>query len=182
MPQSKSDSKSSKSTDAIALLMADHKAVKAMFKQFEDIKDDEDAEDEKQELVQRICAELTVHTSIEEEIFYPAVRDAIDGDEIVDEAEVEHASAKDLIQQLEGASPGDDQYDAKVKVLSELIEHHVEEEEGEMFPKAKKAIDVEAVGIELAARKQELAPPDEDDMSPPSRARKTQSGRIGKRA
>jgi hemerythrin superfamily protein len=183
MPASKTSSKSdSKSTDAIALLTADHKAVKALFKRFEDIKDDEDSEDEKQELVQRICAELTVHATIEEEIFYPAVRDAIDDDEIVDEAEVEHASAKDLIMQLEGASPGDEQYDAKVKVLSELIEHHVEEEEGEMFPKAKKAIDVDAVGVELAARKQELAPPDEDDAPLPASTQKAQSARSGKRA
>jgi hemerythrin-like domain-containing protein len=183
MPHTKSGSKpGTESTDAIALLTADHEAVKGMFKRFEDMKDDPSAESEKRELVQRICAELTVHTTIEEEIFYPALRDAIDADDLVDEAEVEHASAKDLIEQLEGASPGDEQYDAKVKVLSELVEHHIEEEESEMFPKAKKAIDVDLVGMELAARKHELAAPDEDATAPATRAPKTPSSRSGRRA
>ena len=93
---------------------------------------------------------------MEEEIFYPAVRAEIDDQDLMDEADVEHASAKELIAQLEEASPGDDHYDAKVTVLGELIDHHVKEEEGQMFPKAKKAIDTEAVGAELAARKAEL--------------------------
>ena len=127
------------------------------------------------EIVQRICSELTVHTTIaiqlltadhksvkalfqffEEEVFYPAVREGIDDEDLIDEADVEHASAKELIAQLEIASPNDDHYDAKVTVLREMIDHHVKEEEGEMFPKAKKAIDVEGVGAELAARKAEL--------------------------
>jgi len=161
MPAVKSPARPSKSTaasseDAIALLTADHKAVKAMFQTFEKLKELEDREDEKVELVKRICAELKIHTTIEEEIFYPAVREAIDDDDLMDEADVEHASAKELIAELEDASPGDDHYDAKVTVLGEMIEHHVEEEEGEMFPKARKAIDVEEVGAALAARKKEL--------------------------
>ena len=153
----KSSAKSSTATDAIALLVADHKAVKALFQAFEKLQEREDADDEKKELVDRICSELTVHTTIEEEIFYPAVREAIDDEDLMDEADVEHASAKELIAQLEAANPGDDQYDAKVTVLGEMIDHHVKEEEGEMFPKAKKAVDVEALGVELAARKAELA-------------------------
>ena len=108
-------------------------------------------------MVEPICSELTVHTTIEEEIFYPAVREAIDDEDLMDEADVEHASAKELIAQLEAANPGDDQYDAKVTVLGEMIDHHVKEEEGEMFPKARKAdIDSAALGEEMAARKAEL--------------------------
>lgn len=143
--------------DAIQLLTADHKSVKALFQAFEKLKGREGADDDKAKLVQRICTELTVHAAIEEEIFYPAVREGIDDDDLMDEADVEHSSAKDLIAQLETASPGDDHYNANVKVLGEMIDHHVKEEEGEMFPKARKAIDVHEVGAELAARKAELA-------------------------
>jgi len=154
-----STSKTNRTTgeDAIALLTADHKAVKALFKQFEALSEQDDADEEKAALVARICDEITIHAQVEEEIFYPAVREAIDDDDLMDEADVEHASAKELIAQLEAANPGDDQYDAKVTVLGEMIDHHVKEEEGEMFPKARKAVDVEALGAELAARKAELA-------------------------
>jgi hemerythrin superfamily protein len=142
--------------DAIAILSADHKNVKAMFKQYEDLKEDGDSE-EKAALAARICLELTVHAQAEEEIFYPAVREAIEDDDLMDEAEVEHASAKDLIAQLSEADPEDDLFDAKVKVLGEYINHHVEEEEGEMFPKAKKAkVDMAALGAEIESRKEEL--------------------------
>ena len=148
---------SEKSQDAIALLTADHKAVKALFKKFDELVDQEDADEQKADLVEQICNELTVHTQIEEEIFYPALREAIDDDALMDEADVEHASAKDLIGQLESMSPGDDHYDAKVVVLGEYINHHVEEEEGEMFEKARKAdVDTAALGAELAERKAEL--------------------------
>ncbi len=143
--------------DAIQLLTADHKSVKALFAEFETLKDREGDDEKKQALVERICAELTIHATIEEEIFYPAVRESIDDEDLMDEADVEHASAKELIAQLESASPSDDHYDAKVTVLGEMIEHHVKEEEGQMFPKARKAIDVEAVGAELMERKTELA-------------------------
>jgi hemerythrin superfamily protein len=153
----KSSSASTVSTDAIELLTADHRAVKAMFETFQKLKEHSDAEEQKDDLVQRICAALTIHATIEEEIFYPAVREAIDDDDLMDEADVEHASAKELIAQLEEASAGDDHFDAKVTVLGELIEHHVKEEEGEMFAKAKKVIDVDEVGKELAERKTELA-------------------------
>ena len=126
-------------TDAIELLLADHRNVEKLFKQYEKLVEDEGSYNEKEALAATICAELTVHMQIEEEIFYPAARDILDEEDLVDEAVVEHASAKDLIAQLSDMSPDDDLYDAKIKVLSELIEHHVEEEEDEMFPKLKKA-------------------------------------------
>lgn len=141
--------------DAIALLKADHKEVDAMFKAFE--KTDDDAK--KQELATRICQALTVHAQIEEEIFYPAAYDAFDeeGDDLVDEAQVEHASAKALIAEIEAMSVGEPLFDAKVKVLGEYIKHHVEEEEKEMFPECRDAgMDLKGLGEQLAARKAEL--------------------------
>lgn len=141
--------------DAIALLKADHKEVDAMFKAFE--KTDDDAE--KQDLARQICQALTVHAQIEEEIFYPAAYDAFDeeGDDLVDEAQVEHASAKALIAEIEAMTVGEPLFDAKVKVLGEYIKHHVEEEEKEMFPECRDAgMDLKALGEQLAARKAEL--------------------------
>jgi hemerythrin superfamily protein len=100
-----------------------------------------------------------VHATTEEEIFYPAAREAVDDDDLLDEAEVEHASAKDLIAQIEAGSPSDPLYDAKVKVLGEYVRHHVKEEEGELFPKVKKAkVDLAELGLAIVARKEELLP------------------------
>ena len=144
-----------KPTDAIALLKADHKEVDAMFKAFE--KTDDDAK--KQELANNICLALTVHAQIEEEIFYPAAYEALDedGDDLLDEAEVEHASCKALIAEIEAMSVGEPLFDAKVKVLGEYIKHHVEEEETELFPECRDAkMDLKALGEQLAMRKQEL--------------------------
>ena len=106
----------------------------------------------------QICNELTVHTKIEEEIFYPAMRQALDEEDLLNEAEVEHASCKDLIAQIRKMSADDDMYAAKVIVLGEYIDHHVEEEHSEMFPKAKKAkkLDLKALGERMAARKSDL--------------------------
>ena len=108
---------------ALSLLLDDHRKAKKLFKAFEDAKDDS----EKESIAREVCMELTVHTQLEEELFYPALRKA---DEVfadmLDEAEVEHASAKDLIAQVEGMHPGDDLYDAKVTVLGEYVSHHVE--------------------------------------------------------
>lgn len=152
-----SNRSSGKAHDAIAMLIADHDNVKRLFKSFEKAKEDEVDDDEKQQLVQEICAELTIHAQLEEEIFYPAARDAIDDEDLIDEAEVEHASAKDLIAQLEDMDPGDELYDAKVTVLGEYIDHHVKEEQDEMFPKVRKAkIDLEELATEMQARKDEL--------------------------
>ena len=139
--------------DAIEMLMADHKKVKKLFGNFATHKDDGDDED-KSAIVKMICNELKVHTTLEEEIFYPAVRKAIQDSDLMDEALVEHAGAKELIAQLEEADPEDDLYDAKVTVLGEQIDHHVKEEEGEMFPKAKKAkVDTAALGAQMRKRK-----------------------------
>jgi hemerythrin superfamily protein len=144
-------------TDAIALLTADHKAVKALFKQFEELTKQEDASEQKARIVEQICNELTMHAQVEEELFYPAVRDAIDDDALMDEADIEHASAKEIIAQLEEMEPGDDHYDARVAVLREYVDHHVKEEEGEMFVKARKAdLDTVALGEQIAERKDEL--------------------------
>jgi hemerythrin superfamily protein len=147
---------STRATDAITLLTEDHKNVKKLFKQYESLIDGEGSDKEKEQLAQQICAELTVHSQIEEEIFYPAVREAIDQDDLMDEALVEHQSAKDLIEQIQSMSPEDDLYDAKVTVLGEYINHHVEEEQGEIFPKAKKSCDTKALGEQLAERKMQL--------------------------
>lgn len=176
MPAARS-TKKSPGTDAIALLTADHKEVKAMFKEFESMKKGDSSDDEKGALVQRICTALTIHATIEEEIFYPAVREAIDDLDLMDEADVEHAGAKELIAQLESASPGDDHYDAKVTVLGEMIDHHVKEEEGQMFPKAKKAIDTGVVGAELEARQAELTQELGADMDEPMPPKVTESER-----
>jgi len=139
--------------DAIAMLMADHKKVKKLFSDFDKLKE-KGSDEDKSEIVEQICNELKIHTELEEEIFYPAVRNAIDDGDLMDEALVEHAGAKDLIAQLEDASPDDDLYDAKVTVLGEQIDHHVKEEEGDMFPKAKKAkVDTEALGATMLKRK-----------------------------
>jgi hemerythrin superfamily protein len=143
--------------DAIALLIADHREVSEMFEQFEQLGDR--ATTSKEKLKDKICKALIAHTTIEEEIFYPAVREAKieEGEDMVDEAIVEHASAKDLIKQLQEMQPDDELYDAKVKVLGEQVEHHVKEEEKEMFPKVKKSgLDLLALGQEMALRKQEL--------------------------
>ena len=146
-----------KQQDALQLLTADHDAVKALFDEFEDLVEQEDGDEQKAGLVQRICNELTVHARLEEEIFYPAVREAIDDDALMDEADVEHATAKDLVAQLEGMSPGDDHYDAKVVVLGEYVSHHVQEEEEEMFEQVRRSdVDTAALGAEMVARKGEL--------------------------
>jgi hemerythrin-like domain-containing protein len=149
--------KSTSSQDAIALLTADHREVSEMFQQYEEL--GERAKASKKKLADKICNALILHATIEEEIFYPALREASkDAEDMVDEAVVEHASAKDLIAQLQEMDPEDELYDAKVKVLSEQIEHHVGEEEKEMFPKARKSgLDLDALGQEMAARKDELA-------------------------
>ena len=143
----------SKSQDAVALLKADHREVEQWFSQFEKAR----AETRKLELAQKICLALKVHTQIEEELVYPPSREHVKDDDIVDEAIVEHDAAKKLIAEIEAMQPSDEMYDAKVKVLSEMIEHHVEEEEKEYFPQLEKSdLDLKSLGEQLAMRKQEL--------------------------
>lgn len=140
--------------DAVAVLKRDHREVERLFKQYEKSKEDNAA---KQEIFQQIALELKVHTQIEEEIFYPESREFVKEQDTVNEAVVEHMSAKDLIAQLEAMEPSDEYYDAKVTVLKEMIEHHVEEEEQEYFPEVqKKGMDTKAVGERMLARKEEL--------------------------
>jgi hypothetical protein len=149
----KSQRADAKPADAIKLLKDDHKQVKTYFKQYETLED----EDEKRVLADTICAALTVHAQIEEEIFYPAVREAIDDEDLLDEAEVEHASAKQLIAEIQAMDVSDRLFDAKVTVLGEYVEHHVEEEEKEMFPEAREGdLDLKALGEQLAERKNAL--------------------------
>lgn len=145
------------SKNAIELLTEDHEKVKGLFSEFDAIAGDDSDLEEKAVLVQKICRELVAHMAIEEEIFYPAARSAIDDDDLLDEAIVEHASAKELIEQLEAMNPDEDQYDAKVKVLKEYIEHHVKEEEEDMFPKIEASgLDLDHYGEQLAERKEEM--------------------------
>jgi len=139
--------------DAIALLKADHRKVEELFEKYEN------ARGKKADIARKICMELTIHTMIEEEIFYPACREAGVDSDMMDEANVEHDGAKSLIAELEAGSPDDDFYDAKVKVLSEEIKHHVKEEEkrGGIFSGAREAeLDLAALGEQMAARKEEL--------------------------
>ena len=145
--------------DACSLLDADTRNVKKMFKAYEELTQSKaaSASQKKRDLAKEICTELTVHAKIEEEIFYPALRDAIKETDLLDEAEVEHASAKDLIAQIQGMDPSEELYDAKVTVLGEYIDHHVQEEEKEMFPKLKKTeLDLKELGAMMAARKEQL--------------------------
>ena len=146
--------------DACDLLDADHRNVKKMFKAYEELMNSRGrtVAQKKKDLAQQICHELTVHATIEEEIFYPALRAALKDTDMLAEAEVEHQTAKDLIAQIEGMGEPDEMFDAKVTVLGEYIDHHVKEERGEMFPKARasRKLDLVALRDQLAARKEEL--------------------------
>jgi hemerythrin superfamily protein len=147
--------RSASANDAIALLKADHRQVEKWFDEFQSAR----APGRKKDLAQKICQALEVHTEIEEEIFYPAFLQATDEEDIHHEAEVEHQGAKKLIAEIEQSGPDDEYYDAKVKVLSEMIKHHVNEEEKRdgMFAKARQSdMDLKSLGEQLAARKQQL--------------------------
>lgn len=151
---------SQRQKDVCDLLDADHKAVKKMFKDFDALTESKarSAAQSRLDLARQICMELTVHAQVEEEIFYPAVRNSIKETDLIAEAEVEHQTAKDLIAQIEAAETADEEFNAKVKVLGEYIDHHVKEERNEMFPKARaaKKLDLVAMRDEVEARKQEL--------------------------
>ena len=163
MPTTQSDAtrKSTATTrksknDAIKLLMEDHAKVQKMFKEFAKLCKKNDDEG-KEEVATQICKELTIHAQLEEEIFYPAAREAIDDDDLMNEAMVEHASAKDLITQIQSMNVSDPMYDALVTVLGEYVNHHIEEEQNELFPKVQKSeMDLEEIGAEIAERKEAL--------------------------
>ena len=143
--------------DAIKLLTDDHKTVHKMFVQYAKLCQGGADGTERQPVAEQICMALTVHAAIEEEIFYPEARSAGVEAALLDEAEVEHASVKDLIAQIQGMAPDDELYDAKVTVLGEYVDHHVKEEQDEMFPKCRQStMDLKALGTQLAARKAEL--------------------------
>jgi hypothetical protein len=143
--------------DAIELLDADHRAVKSLFDEFRLLSANKAAASKRKALAEQICLDLTIHMRLEEEIFYPPVRDAVRDEDLLDEAEVEHAGAKELIAQILSMKPVDELYDAKVTVLGEYIDHHVKEEREEMFPKVRKCgLDLAGLGDQLRVRKQEL--------------------------
>ena len=147
--------RASNSKDAIALLKADHRQVEKWFAAFKKAR----AASRKKTLAEQICNALKVHTTIEEEIFYPAFLAATEDAKLHHEAEVEHDGAKKLIAEIEGAGPGDEYFDARVIVLSEMIKHHVKEEEqpGGMFAEARKSgMDLDALGQRMKARKEQL--------------------------
>lgn len=142
-----------KPQEATAMLRADHKLVSGLFDEYEKTR----SPARKKTIVQKICTELGVHAQVEEEIFYPAVKQALKDKELVPEATVEHATLKDLIAQVKDVEPDDEMFDAKIKVMSEYVKHHVREEQNEMFPKARSTrLDMKALGAQMAARKQEL--------------------------
>lgn len=153
MTNTSATSKTPATKDAIALLRADHKEVSDLFADYEKTRSNA----KKKALVAKICSELSVHTQIEEEIFYPAITTALKDKLLVPEATIEHGGIKDLIAQLEGAEPDGEMYDAKVKVLSEYVEHHVKEEQTGMFQKAKTtSLDLVELGARMAVRKADL--------------------------
>lgn len=147
-------------SDACTLLDTDHKAVKKLFKTYDELAQSKarGVDQQKLELAREICKELTVHATVEEEIFYPALREALRDTHVLAEAEVEHAGAKDLIAQIEAMEQADEMFDAKVKVLGEYIDHHVKEERNQIFPKARavRGLDLVAMRDQLQARKEAL--------------------------
>ena len=141
--------------DAIAILRADHTLVSKLFADYERTR----SVPKKKALVAQICTELNVHAQVEEEIFYPAVKAALRDKELVPEATVEHATLKNLIAQVEAKEPDGEMFDAKIMVLSEYVNHHVKEEQNEMFPKVKSSkLDLQDLGAQILARKEELKP------------------------
>jgi hemerythrin superfamily protein len=176
------DTTNERGMNALELLKHDHDEVDEMFKQFEEIKDNGD-DAEKERLVAQICDALTIHAQIEETIFYPAARRALQekGQDLLDEAAVEHQTLKDIIGRLEMAPTSDPLYDAGVKVLSEYVKHHVKEEENELFPKVRQVnLDLRAIGQQLAQRKQELESQEGRSSSQEDRGMQRGQGRASR--
>jgi hemerythrin superfamily protein len=182
----RSTSSSGRSTDAprdaVTLLKQDHRTVSALFEEFENAD-----EEEQSAIAQRVCQLLTVHAQIEEELLYPAAKEAFEGEEeredIVNEAEVEHGSAKELIAKIEGMSSDDEHFKATVTVLGEYIKHHVKEEEGQLFPQLKKTeLDLKELGSRLADRKFTLMEQMGIEEQEPTQPRKRAAGRASRGA
>jgi hemerythrin-like domain-containing protein len=153
--QAASRKKEQQQVNAFDLLEQDHREVEEWFVEYDELKDKD--EDRKGELAEKICLALKVHSQIEEEIFYPRAREATKDDDLIDEAIVEHATVKNLIAEIEAMEVGEELFDAKVRVLGEMMKRHIREEEEELFPELQSAkLDLDAVGRELATRKQEL--------------------------
>src|SRR5579884_342938 len=148
----KSKSERGAAPNAVELLEQDHREVEDLFEEFEKARDKK----RKGELATKICMELTIHARIEEEAFYPRARQATKDDDLIDESLVEHANVKRMVAEIEEMDPGDDLFDAKVRVLSEMVQHHVKEEEEKLFPELKGKMDLEAVGKELARKKENM--------------------------
>lgn len=174
-------------SDVINILIEDHKKFIQLFAEFQKIKDQADDEI-KQTLVEIACTELVIHAQVEEEFLYPALREAFNEPDLVDEAQVEHALARQLIGELESMHPGDDFYDAKFTVLGEYVKHHIEEEQNRIFPRMKRAeMDLETLGQDIRQRRNELRSEfgmpdaeyeedsDEDDEKPHHRSRPSHS-------
>jgi hemerythrin superfamily protein len=143
------------SRSAFDVLEEDHREVEEWFDEFDELKDSD--EDRKADLAEKICLALKVHAQIEEEIFYPQARAASQDNDLIDEALVEHSTVKNLIGEIEEMEVGEELYDAKIRVLGEMVKQHIKEEEEELFPELQSTkMDVDAVGKELAERKQEL--------------------------
>lgn len=139
--------------EATTMLRSDHKHLNDLFSQYEEMK----SASQKKALVAKICAEFKIHAQLEEEIFYPAVKKALNDDEMIPEGLVEHATISNLIGQVEGKEPDGEMFDAKIKVMAEYVKHHVKEEQQEMFPKAKASkLDMRDLGAKMASRKTEL--------------------------
>lgn len=151
---SRKKERSAAAQNAFDLLEQDHRQVEEWLDEYDELEDDDRS---KGELSKEICLALKVHAQIEEEIFYPAARDATGDDDLIDEAVVEHATVKNLIAEIEKMKPGQELFDAKIRVLGEMVKQHIREEEEELFPELQSAkMDLDAVGKELAERKEEL--------------------------
>jgi hemerythrin superfamily protein len=152
----------SRMPEALQMLKDDHHRVTSMFDDFEKTESPE----EKEQLAERICEDLTIHAELEETCFYPAIREAIEDEELVNEADVEHATAKDLIAKIQGCDSSDDHFSAMVTVLGEVVKHHIKEEEGEIFPQVKKAeLDLDALADRMAEFKRDAGGGEEGETA-----------------
>jgi hemerythrin superfamily protein len=152
--------------DALALLAADHREVAQLFEEYADLAEADGSDADRRALVAEICLQLTVHARLEEEMFYPAVRQSLGENELVEEAEAEHRGIEEAMDDLRAMDPSDEGYDDRVDVLRESVEHHAAEEEGSMFPMVLDSpLDIERLGEQMAARREELLAQVRDEQS-----------------